>query len=92
MVDKKMMNLEKPVNFDRLPSDLKRKIEEDVSRRQLIWGHGYGLDRYMEISKVSLLTDITPLKTRGLSDEGEDQLKEGSIDDPVDESVEEVTC
>ena len=85
-----MMDIKKPMNFDQLPDELKRKVEEDVSRRQLIWHHCFGLDRYAEISKVSVLTEIHLPKTKRLSDAEEDELKEESIDESIDELSEEV--
>jgi hypothetical protein len=30
-----------PANFDELPDDMKRIIEEGVYKRQLRWSHGY---------------------------------------------------
>lgn len=87
-----MMNIKKPMNFNQLPAELKRKIEEDVSRRQLIWDHGYGLDRYREVSRVSPLTEIHPPKTKCLSDAEEDQLQEETIDESIDELTNEEAC
>ena len=91
MVDKKTMNIKKPRNFNQLPAELKRKVEEDVSRRKLICNHGFGLARYADISKVSVLTEVHLPKTKRLSDAEEDRLQDDIIDESIDELSEEAS-